>query len=144
MDKKLKVNIVEAETIRFIYEEYYRTLSPLKVVKALRRAEGLRTKTPVYETGKTVEDKKICTKLVYDTLNNPIYIGKVRHKKEIYDGEHKAIISQELWDKVHSVMAKDSDLFCCLAHQDDIQCAFYQFYKHILPALLLKLKQIAL
>ncbi|TAF13109.1 MAG: recombinase family protein [Alphaproteobacteria bacterium] len=108
VDKKLKVNIVEAETIRFIYEEYYRTLSPLKVVKALRRAEGLSTKTRVYENGKTVGGKKICTKLVYDTLNNPIYIGKVRHKKEIYDGEHKAIISQELWDKVHSVMAKDS------------------------------------
>lgn len=107
VDKKLKVNIVEAETIRFIYEEYYRTLSPLKVVKALD-AQGLRTKTRVYENGKTVGGKKICTKLVYDTLNNPIYIGKVRHKKEIYDGEHKAIISQELWDKVHSVMAKDS------------------------------------
>lgn len=107
VDKKLKVNIVEAETIRFIYEEYYRTLSPLKVVKALD-AQGLRTKSRVYENGKTVGGKKICTKLVYDTLNNPIYIGKVRHKKEIYDGEHKAIISQELWDKVHSVMAKDS------------------------------------
>jgi len=25
VDKKLKVNIVEAETIRFIYEEYYRS-----------------------------------------------------------------------------------------------------------------------
>jgi site-specific DNA recombinase len=72
VDKKLKVNIVEAETIRFIYEEYYRTLSPLKVVKALD-AQGLRTKTRVYENGKTVGGKKICTKLVYDTLNNPIH-----------------------------------------------------------------------
>ena len=33
-------------------------------------------------------------------LTNPIYIGKVRHRKQVYDGLHQAIISQELWDAV--------------------------------------------
>jgi hypothetical protein len=31
----------------------------------------------------------------------------VTHKGNAYRGEHPAIISQELWDKVHSILAKN-------------------------------------
>lgn len=33
-------------------------------------------------------------------LSNPTYLGKVRHKGQIYDGEHEAIIDQALWEAV--------------------------------------------
>ncbi len=37
---------------------------------------------------------------LYAILSNPVYIGKIRHKKQVYDGLHPAIIDQTLWDKV--------------------------------------------
>ncbi len=37
---------------------------------------------------------------LYGMLSNPVYLGKIRHKENIYDGEHTAIIEQELWDAV--------------------------------------------
>lgn len=38
-------------------------------------------------------------------LQNPIYVGKVRHKDKIYDGAHQSIISDELFEHVQSIFA---------------------------------------
>ena len=37
---------------------------------------------------------------LYSLLTNPVYIGKIKHKKNVYNGQHPPIISQELWDSV--------------------------------------------
>ncbi len=107
VNKKLQVNPVEAEVVRLIFNEYYRTGSLLKVVKALDERQ-YRTKQRHFSNKRIVGGNKISNKLVYDTLHNPIYIGKVRHKGTVYDGEHKPIISQELWDKVQSFTKNES------------------------------------
>jgi len=33
-------------------------------------------------------------------LSNPVYVGEIRHKNERYPGQHEALISQELWERV--------------------------------------------
>jgi hypothetical protein len=43
---------------------------------------------------------------IYKLLNNRIYIGQAVHKGTAYPGEHQAIISQALWDKVHSILVE--------------------------------------
>ena len=40
---------------------------------------------------------------MYRILDNKIYLGKIFYKGEVYEGQHEAIISQELWDKVHKL-----------------------------------------
>jgi hypothetical protein len=42
---------------------------------------------------------------LYYLLSNPIYVGKVRYRKSIYNGEHEAIIDSELFDQVQSLLA---------------------------------------
>ena len=42
---------------------------------------------------------------IYKLLNNRVYIGQAVHKGIAYPGEHVAIMSQSLWDKVHSILA---------------------------------------
>jgi site-specific DNA recombinase len=37
---------------------------------------------------------------IHNILINPIYIGKIRHKSEVYEGLHAAIIDQEQFDRV--------------------------------------------
>ena len=106
VEKKLKINPVEAEIVRFIFTEYYRTGSLLKVVKILD-AKNYRSKTRMFGD-KKAGGQKISNKAVYDILNNQIYIGKIRHKDKLYDGEHKPIITQEMWDKVRAFSKKGS------------------------------------
>jgi hypothetical protein len=58
------------------------------------RAEGI--------TGK--RGKLVDKGYLYKLLNNRVYVGQAVHKGTVYLGEHKAIISQDLWDKVHAIL----------------------------------------
>ena len=44
---------------------------------------------------------------LYKLLSNRVYIGEAVHKGTSYPGEHQAIISRDLWDKVRSIIAED-------------------------------------
>ncbi len=46
---------------------------------------------------------------LYSMLTNPAYIGKVRHKAQVYDGLHPAIISQDLWDAVQEKLINNPE-----------------------------------
>ena len=39
---------------------------------------------------------------LFHLLKNPVYRGKIVHKGEIYEGEHDAIVDEELWDAVQA------------------------------------------
>jgi site-specific DNA recombinase len=92
-DRKLVVNDGEASIVRMIFERFTKIGSATTLVNALR-AEGI--------TGKrgNLVDKGY----LYKLLNNRVYLGLAVHKGTSYPGEHKAIISQELWDKVHNIL----------------------------------------
>lgn len=54
-------------------------------------------------SGRSVERTPICQPL----LNNPLYIGKVVRKGETFNGEHEAIVPQDLWDRVQAALAEN-------------------------------------
>jgi site-specific DNA recombinase len=45
---------------------------------------------------------------IHNILINPIYIGKIRHKSEVYEGLHAAIIEQEQFDRVQEQLQAKS------------------------------------
>jgi site-specific DNA recombinase len=92
-DRKLVVNEGEAATVRMIFQRFARIGSATTLVRSLR-AEGTAGKR-----GKLVDKGYL-----YKLLNNRVYVGQAVHKGTAYPGEHKAIISQELWDKVHIIL----------------------------------------
>jgi site-specific DNA recombinase len=92
-DRKLVVNEPEAQTVRMIFERFVKVGSATALVRALR-SEGI--------TGK--HGKLVDKGYVYKLLNNRVYIGQAVHKGTVYPGEHQAIVSQALWDKVHSIL----------------------------------------
>ena len=93
-DRKLVVNEAEAETVRRIFERFTKIGSVTELVRALR-AEGVRGKR-----GRLIDKG-----YVYQLFRNRVYIGEAVHKGASYPGEHKAIISKALWDKVHAVLS---------------------------------------
>ncbi len=42
----------------------------------------------------------------YRLLNNRVYIGEAVHKGSAYPGQHEAIISRDLWNKVRSIIVE--------------------------------------
>jgi DNA invertase Pin-like site-specific DNA recombinase len=94
-DRKLVVNEAEAKKVRMIFERFVKLGSATVLVRALR-AESV--------TGK--QGKLVDKGYVYKLLNNRVYIGRAVHKGTAYPGEHQAIVSQSLWDKVHDILAE--------------------------------------
>jgi Recombinase. len=45
---------------------------------------------------------------IYNILINPIYLGKIKHKTEVYEGLHAAIIDQEQFDRAQDQLQKRS------------------------------------
>jgi DNA invertase Pin-like site-specific DNA recombinase len=92
-DRKLIVNEPEAKLVRCIFERFVTTGSATKLAQALL-AEGILGKR-----GKPIDKGAI-----YKLLNNRLYIGEAVHKGESFPGEHEAIVSRALWDKVHAIL----------------------------------------
>jgi DNA invertase Pin-like site-specific DNA recombinase len=92
-DRKLVVNPAEAGVVRRIFEGFIATGSGTHLTEILR-ADGVTSKT-----GKLLNKGD-----VYRLLSNRTYVGVAMHKGTVYPGEHKAIISQELWDRAHAAM----------------------------------------
>ena len=93
-DRKLEINDAEAATVRMIFERFLEIGSATTLAMDLAN-EGVTTKR-----GRPI-DKGV----IYKLLANRVYIGEAVHKGTAYRGEHKAIISRDLWDKAHSIMA---------------------------------------
>jgi len=94
-NRKLVVNQAEAATVRMIFERFADLRSGLKLIRELQQ-EGVLTKS-----GKPIDKGYL-----YKLLNNRTYLGDAPHKGTIHRGEHQAILSQELWDHVHAVLAE--------------------------------------
>jgi site-specific DNA recombinase len=92
-DRKLIINQSEATTVRMIFERFAQIGSATALARALA-AEGVTTR----------RGKRIDKGFLYKLLNNRVYIGEAVHKGTGYPGEHQAIISRALWDKVHSIL----------------------------------------
>ncbi len=71
--KKLHINEAEAETVKFVFEEYLRTGSA-KAVATTLELKGIRGK--VWTTKKSVkhDGQKVNNQMIYRMLKNPLYI----------------------------------------------------------------------
>ena len=84
---------ITAATVRMIFERFLKVGSATVLVRLLG-SEDVTTRS-----GKPIDKG-----FLYKLLNNRVYIGEAVHKGTSYPGEHDAIISKTLWDKVHSVL----------------------------------------
>lgn len=103
-DRKLFIADEEAEIVRSIFQRYLVLRSMCLLADELA-ARGVRTKERAYANGRTVGGIPFTTGPLAALLKNPIYTGKVAHGGSLYDGEHEAIITQQLWDEVQQTLA---------------------------------------
>ncbi len=105
--RELLIDEIYAQVITQIFEAYLKLGSASKVKTYLQEL-NIRTPPREHRNGKTSGGKFFTTGHFYHILSNPIYIGQVRHHGKIYDGQHEAILSQSLWDKVQTRLAENA------------------------------------
>ncbi|RYG88394.1 MAG: recombinase family protein [Alphaproteobacteria bacterium] len=104
--RTLKINEAEAETVRAIFRRYLELRSVHRLVADLK-SDGIKSKRTVSSTGRTRGGCDMNRGALFALLANPAYLGKVRHKGEVYDGLHPAIVEQDLFDAVQAVLAEN-------------------------------------
>jgi len=108
-ERTLVINPAEAETVRCIFA-LYRELGCVRRVKDEADRLGLHTKRTIRADGAERGGKPFTRGHIYAVLSNPIYIGQITHKGELYPGQHPALIDAETWAAVRDrLAAKASD-----------------------------------
>ena len=90
----LSVNPTQALIVNRIFTEYLNGKSVVKIIRDLNAEGHVGRKRPWGET---------ITKYL---LKNETYLGKVKYKDKVYEGQHEPIITQELFDLVQLEVEK--------------------------------------
>lgn len=106
-NRELVIEPDEAEGIRKIFDLFLMTKSPTEMAKMLPRM-GVLSKKRTTKNGRVIGGKALDKGGLYKILQNPIYIGKIKHKDKIYEGRHPAIIDMDTWNKVRSTMKENT------------------------------------
>jgi site-specific DNA recombinase len=104
---KLVVNAAEAAHVREIFSLYLACGSLLSVVQELGR-RGWNNKAWKTKAGAPKGGQPFDRGSLHALLTNPLYAGKLRHKTDLYDGEHEAIIDLEVFRRVQTLLQKNS------------------------------------
>jgi len=105
--KKLVVNPEEAKIVQEAFSLYARLGSSLKVIRILNE-KGYRSKGWTSQKSRRHMGSEFTPKIIHRILTNPIYIGMIRHKENLYEGEHDGIIDRALWDKVQYLLRENN------------------------------------
>ncbi|MBW8073715.1 MAG: recombinase family protein, partial [Ferrovum sp.] len=105
-NRLLIINEAEAAVVRRIFEEMLTIGSPTQIAAYLT-AEGITTKVWTTQEGQTRPGARIDKKYLHKLLRNRIYLGELSHKGNWYPGVHPAIITPDLWGRVHEVLSRD-------------------------------------
>lgn len=101
--RTLKIDSDEAETIRVLYDLFLKHRN-LREVKEQAEDLELRSRSRERAGGQVSGGKPFDRGHIQHILSNPIYVGRIRHKKLIYEGQHPAIIDPDVWDEVQQML----------------------------------------
>jgi site-specific DNA recombinase len=106
-NRALQVVEEHAEFVRELFRRHLEVGSVVRL-KVILDTENVRLPVRICGTGKTRGGGLISRGHIYWTLSNPIYVGRLRHKGQIHDGLHSAIIDLETWDRVQRRLAEQT------------------------------------
>lgn len=99
VDRKLVPVPEEAERVRYILQCYLESFSAPRLLLRLSR-EGILTKVQNRTSGPHRGGIPFARGSLFYLLKNPVYIGKIVHRGNVYDGEHEPIVDDALWNAV--------------------------------------------
>ena len=103
--RTLKIREDEAAVVRQLFE-LYRRLGTVRAVHAEALRLGFRSRVRVLASGRTVGGGSFSRGHIHQMLSNPLYAGRIRHKRLVHDGQHPAIIAPDLWEAVQAGLAE--------------------------------------
>ena len=103
--RTLKIVDEHAQLIRDLFRRYLE-LGSVRLLAEKLADQGVGSPSRMAATGRKIGGGNFSRGQLYAILSNPIYIGMIRHKDTVYQGQHPAIVDRELWDDVRDMLAR--------------------------------------
>jgi site-specific DNA recombinase len=103
---KLLVNEEEALRVRAIFELYLEHQSLLETVKELAKREWT-CKRWTTQGGREAGGRPFCKNNLMNLLTNVLYLGKITLRKEVFAGEHPAVVDDEIFRRVQVLLHRN-------------------------------------
>ena len=103
---RLIVNENEARQVRDIFALYLDRESLLKTAMELEE-RGWTTKRWVTKKGHERGGKPWARNTLRSLLKQRLYLGKITYKDEIYEGEHEAVVDEEVFERVQRMLKRN-------------------------------------
>ncbi len=105
-ERTLEIEPQGAALIKLIYEQYL-AIGDVRRLKLHLDRQGIRSPVSTSIAGRCYGGVYLGRGQLYRLLSNPIYLGKIVHKEQIFPGQHPAIIDQNLWDRVQAKLSSN-------------------------------------
>ena len=97
----------EAALVRRIFDRYL-VLGSVSRLKTELDRDGICSPLRQHRSGGASGGKPFSRGKLYVLLANPLYIGKIRHGNLVHDGQHPAIVDDDLWQAVQKRLKDNS------------------------------------
>src|SRR5262249_21534981 len=88
--------------------ESYVRLGSVAALQTALNQQGIVSKRWVSSTGRTWGGVRFGRGPLYWLLRNPVYIGRVHHNGQIFEGRQAPIVDLALWEKAQELLAAKS------------------------------------
>ncbi|MDO9315298.1 MAG: recombinase family protein, partial [Burkholderiaceae bacterium] len=102
-DRTLSIDEPRAELVRAMYRLYLELGCVSALVAEVAR-RGWVTPARITRREGAAGGRPFSRGHLYRILSNPVYIGQIVHKDQVFAGQHPAIVERELWDAVQAQM----------------------------------------
>lgn len=105
--RKLVIDETEAQTVRHLFGRYLALKSVRDLVDEVA-SDGLSTRARQRKDGSVAVTMPFGRGNLYHLLSNPVYVGKIRHKDQVYDGEHEPIVASATFEEAQALLASQA------------------------------------
>ena len=106
-DKKLIINEREAKIVKIIFQSFLESESVTETARDLNNL-GFSNKTWISSKDKLHKGGRFNKSSIRRILSNYLYVGKIKHKDNSYDGLHEAIIEENMWQKTQEILGQNN------------------------------------
>jgi site-specific DNA recombinase len=100
------VNENEAARVRAIFDLYLEHQSLIETVKVLN-GQGWTIKRWTTQDGHESGGRRFDKSNLFNLLTNVLYLGKITLRKDVFDGEHQAIVDSEIFHRVQALLHRN-------------------------------------
>ncbi len=100
------LHVVEdhAAIVRSLFRGYLEAGSVVRLKQQLD-ADGVRIPMRIDGGGRSTGGGPFSRGHIYKILSNPIYVGRIAHKRQVHEGQHPPIVTQDLRDEVQQSLS---------------------------------------